>query len=160
MFFTQLSRIATRKNISPVAITLQALPKAIKSYEVYFGCQLTLGEAVSISFDAEDTRLPLLTSNLSMWEFFEQKLNQKLADVGATATTTERVMAVFIEAIPSGKSNIERVASELADYYLQKSTLSLCEISFLLGSSESNSFIRAYSGWKGVSPGQYREQCH
>nr|WP_248376767.1 helix-turn-helix domain-containing protein [Vibrio cyclitrophicus] len=43
---------------------------------------------------------------------------------------------------------------------MEKSTLSLGDISFLLGFKEANSFIRAYSNWKGVSPGIYREQVH
>ena len=97
--------------------------------------------------------------------------------------------AVLLEALPSGDSSIEGVAeklamskrtlqrklssekesfqvllqnvrAELADHYLEKSQMSLGEISFLLGFQESNSFIRAYSSWKGVSPGHFREQCH
>lgn len=55
---------------------------------------------------------------------------------------------------------ISLVKGKLADHYLEKSTLSLGEISFLLGFKEANSFIRAYSNWKGVSPGIYREQVH
>lgn len=94
-----------------------------------------------------------------------------------------------MEALPSGQSSIEDVAAklamskrtlqrklnndkenfqtllqevrvDLADHYLERSEVSLGEISFLLGFQESNSFIRAYSAWKGVSPGYYREQCH
>ncbi|MCV3264817.1 helix-turn-helix domain-containing protein [Vibrio harveyi] len=52
------------------------------------------------------------------------------------------------------------VRAELADHYLEKSQMSLAEISFLLGFQEVNSFIRAYSTWRGVSPGHYREQRH
>ena len=89
-----------------------------------------------------------------MWDFFESKLNQNLANLEANATTVERVRAVLLEAIPSGDCSIERVASdlamskrtlqrkltaeadsfqsilqnvrsELADHYLEKSKLSL-----------------------------------
>jgi len=189
VFFTQLSRIAIREEIHPIKIELTELPSDIKAYENYFGCALTQSEQIAISFTANDAAKPFLTSNLSMWEFFETKLNQKLADLDSSATIVDRVRAVLLETLPSGDSSIEtvtdrlalskrtlqrkltteaetfqtvlqRVRAELADHYLEKSNMSLGEISFLLGFQESNSFIRAYSSWKGVSPGNYREQCY
>lgn len=189
VFFTQLARLATREKIKPTEIVLQNLPSEPLRYEFYFGCKLRKGEELSISFSSEDAKMPFLTSNLAMWEFFEGRLNQQLSNLSVSASMTERVRAVLIEAIPSGEGTIENVASklamskrtlqrkltlenesfqtilqtvrsELADYYLEKSNIPLCEISFLLGFGEANSFIRAYSRWKGVSPGQYREQFH
>lgn len=165
------------------------LPENLAEYEAYFGCKVKQGQHVAIRFSAEDARKPFLIRNAAMWEFFEVKLNQKLADLDSTANTVDRVRAVLLEALPSGESTIEHVAdklamskrtlqrkltgeaetyqsvlqsvrAELADHYLEKSTMSLGEISFLLGFRESNSFIRAYSSWKGISPGNYREMCH
>ena len=187
VFFTQLSRIATRHHIIPLEIQLENIPKNPKPYEAYFGCKLTKGNCVRISFSAEDAVRPFLTSNVAMWNYFEEGLNKRLADLEAEASVSERVRAVLIETLPSGDASIERVADKLAmskrtlqrkltaegisfqnilqevrenlaDHYLSKSKLSLGEISFLLGFQESNSFIRAFSGWKGISPGSYREQ--
>jgi len=189
VFFTQLARIATRTRVEPLSITLPQLPDNLAPYTDYFGCEPELGEGVSIRFSAEDATRPFLTANASMWSFFEDKLSQKLADLDASATTVERVRAVLLEALPSGEASIESVANklamskrtlqrkltteaesfqsvlsavrtELADHYLEKTQMSLGEISFLLGFQEANSFIRAYSGWKGMSPGSYREQLH
>lgn len=189
VFFTQLSRIATRSNIQPVAVELPDLPNKLELYLDYFGCDVAQGNDVSIRFSAEDAKRPFLTSNAAMWGFFESQLNQKLADLDSTATTVERVRAVLLEALPSGHGSIESVANrlamskrtlqrkltseaesfqsvlqsvraELADHYLESSKMSLGEIAFLIGFRESNSFIRAYSTWKGMSPGYYREQCH
>ncbi|KZM40597.1 AraC family transcriptional regulator [Marinomonas sp. SBI22] len=186
VFFTQLARLATREKIIPLAIELPELPHNLNDYEAYFGCRLTKAKALSIHFRAEDADKPFLTQNLIMWEFFEDKLNQKLADLDSNAKTVDRIRAVLLESLPSGKSSIEHIAnklamskrtlqrkltaetetyqsvlqsvrSELADHYLKKSKMSLSEISFLLGFNEVNSFIRAYSAWKGVSPGHYRE---
>jgi hypothetical protein len=123
VFFTQLSRIATRSNIQPLAVELPDLPNKLELYLDYFGCGVAQGNDVSIRFSAEDAKRPFLTSNAAMWDFFENQLNQKLAD-----------------------------------HYLESSNMSLGEIAFLNGFRESNSFIRAYSTWKGVSPGYYREQ--
>lgn len=182
-----LSRFATREALSPISVEVQSLPEDISQYERYFGCPITQGDCVKIRFRSQDASKPFLTSNAQMWSFFESKLNQKLADLDTQATTQERVRSVLIEALPSGENSIESVAerlamskrtlqrklsaekvsfqgllqdirAELADHYLAKSELTLGEISFLLGFQESNSFIRAYSGWKGFSPGAYREQ--
>ncbi|EGA71627.1 hypothetical protein VISI1226_12611 [Vibrio sinaloensis DSM 21326] len=189
VFFTQLARLATREAIQPLNVTLQVLPDNISAYQDYFGCQIEKGPEVSIRFSAVDAQRKFLTSNLAMWEFFEAKLNQKLADLDGDASNSDRVRSVLFEILPAGQSSIEEVAAklaiskrtlqrklshegesfqallqsvraELADHYLEKSHMSLGEISFLLGFQESNSFIRAYSTWKGVSPGHYREQCH
>lgn len=189
IFFTQLARLATRENIKPIAIELPLLPNNREDYEAYFGCELTHSERIKITFSAKDAALPFLTENVSMWAFFEDSLNKKLVDLDSEASTSERVKAALLESLPSGESSIEGIASklamskrtlqrkltheaesfqnllqevrgELADHYLEKSTLSLGEISFLLGFKEANSFIRAYSNWKGVSPGIYREQVH
>lgn len=189
VFFTQLARLATRERIIPLDVQLTKLPQDSKAFEDYFGCGIKLAKHVGMSFHAEDASKPFLTQSAPMWEFFETKLNQKLADMTSGADTVDRVRAVLLEALPSGQSSIEFVAdklamskrtlqrkltseaetyqsvlqtvrAELADHYLEKSTMSLAEISFLLGFNESNSFIRAYSSWKGVPPGEYREGCH
>ncbi len=189
VFFTQLARLATRKRIQPLQVTLPELPNNLEEYQAYFGCPLVKGDGVEVRFKAEDAVHPFVTSNAQMWGFFEQGLNQKLKDLDASASTVERVRAVLVESLPAGNSAIEMVAeklamskrtlqrkltaeaesyqsvlqmvrAELADHYLEKSQMSLGEISFLLGFQEANSFIRAYSAWKGISPGHYRDQCH
>ncbi len=185
-FFTQLTRIATREHIEPVKITLPEMPKQLDDYEAYFGCSLEEGNQVQVHFSAKDAQKPFLTSNAAMWTYFESNLNQKLIDLDTTATTSERVRAVLMESLPAGESSIEMMAgslamskrtlqrklkmeaesyqsvlqsvrTDLADHYLEKSPMSLSEISFLLGFQDSNSFIRAFTAWKGVSPGTYRE---
>ncbi|WP_104401680.1 AraC family transcriptional regulator [Vibrio penaeicida] len=189
VFFTQLTRLATRERVQPTKVILPKLPPSVQEYEEYFGCKLAQGEQVQVQFSAEDGLKPFITSNAAMWAFFESSLNQKLIDLDSTATTAERVKAVLMESLPAGNSAIETVAeklamskrtlqrkltaeaesyqsvlqsvrAELADHYLEKSQMSLGEISFLLGFQEANSFIRAFTTWKGVSPGSYREQYH
>jgi AraC-like DNA-binding protein len=188
VFFTQLTRLATRTEVKPIGLTLPIPPQDRKSYEDYFGCKVKQGTEISIRFSAQDALRPFLTSNATMWSFFEGKLNQRLKDLDSSASFTERVRAVLLEALPGGESSIEHISqrlamskrtlqrkltdeaetyqsvlqqvrTELADHYLEKSQLSLGEISFMLGFQEPNSFIRAYSTWKGVSPGQYREHA-
>lgn len=187
VFFTQLTRLTTREHISPITIELPRLPDNMQTYEDYFGCSLKQGNEVRISFSSQDAMKPFITSNATMWEFFEKDLKKRLSELDAQASTAQRLKAMLLEALPSGdystdtmanklamskrtlqrklseenesfKSILQIVREELAEHYLGKSNIPLSEISFLLGYSEPNSFIRAYSTWKGVSPGQYREQ--
>lgn len=187
VFFTQLARIGTRQHLSPTSITIPVKPKQLTAYEDYFGCEINYGNSLSISFSAHDAAKPFLTSSGSMWEFFEENLNRKLEDLTKDSSTSERVKAILIKALPSGEVGIDFVANklaiskrtlqrklteeaetfqsillsvreELAHHYLKKSDLPLGEISYLLGFKEPNSFIRAFSNWKGVSPSIYRSQ--
>jgi AraC-like DNA-binding protein len=189
VFFCQLARVGTRESIVPLAVALPQLPRDVAAYEAYFGCPLGQADRTEIRFSAADAGKPFLTSNAAMWDFFEVRLNQKLADLDASASTAQRVRAVLLEALPGGDASVESVAdrlamskrtlqrklvsesesfngiltstrAELADHYLTQSKLSLGEISFLLGFQEPNSFIRAYQGWRGVSPGSVRVQRH
>jgi len=188
-FFTQLFRIATRHDIIPLHVTTPKLPKDTTAYQDYFGCSIEEANTVSLTFSAPDMAKPFATQNNQMWQYFEGQLNQRLENLNQDATTSQKVKGVLLEAIPSGDYSVDTVAMqlhmskrtlqrklslekanfkdilqevriELADHYLEKSTLPLGEISFLLGFHEANSFIRAYQHWKGVSPGSYREQHH
>ena len=48
---------------------------------------------------------------------------------------------------------------ELARQYINDSTLTLTEISYLLGFAEASSFSRAYRKWNGHSPSEARKQA-
>lgn len=189
VFFCQLARVGTRERIEPRAVFLPQLPAEPGPYEAWFGCPLKQAGRTEIRFSAADAQRPFMTANAAMWSFFEGKLNQTLAELDAGTPTAERVRAVLLEALPAGDASIDTVAdrlvmtkrtlqrklsgegenfqliltatrAQLADHYLTQSRLSLGEISFLLGFQEPNSFIRAYQGWKGVSPGAFRVQAH
>jgi AraC-like DNA-binding protein len=51
---------------------------------------------------------------------------------------------------------VEDTRRELAHHYLKHSTVELNEAAFLLGYEDSNSFFRAFHGWEGTSPGEWR----
>lgn len=186
IFFVRLAQIGTREAITPSHVILPELPKDITPYRAFFQCDITQGAQMSIQFTLTDALQPFLTSSGAMWDFFEDKLNRKLSELSATASTYQRVRAVLLETLPSGESHIEAIAkqlamskrtlqrklaneqrsfqdvllsvrTELAKHYLAKSQISLAEISFLLGFKESSSFNRAFHEWCGLTPGQFRQ---
>lgn len=100
-------------------------------------------------------------------------------------TTAERVQAALLEALRSGQASMQSIArklalskrtlqrrievegtsyqvlldetrTNLARHYLENTTLSVAEISFLLGFSEPNSFYRAFRVWTGTTPDHLR----
>jgi AraC-like DNA-binding protein len=58
----------------------------------------------------------------------------------------------------SFKSLLNEVRRELAERYIRDRSLTLTEISFLLGFAELSSFSRAYSKWIGRSPSAQRDK--
>jgi AraC-like DNA-binding protein len=123
-----------------------------------------------------------------MWSIFEPALRKRLADLGASATTAERVRATLLEGLPSGKVGMDDVARRLAlskrtlqrrleeegtsyqdvlratrealaVHYLERTDVPSAEISFLLGFEEPNSFFRAFNEWTGRTPETVRRDA-
>ena len=185
VFFTQLARLATRHRIVPTELWLPKLPENLDPYTTYFGAPLRLGKHVRFAFSAQDVTRPFLTENAAMWDFFEAGLKQRLSDLDAESSITQRVKCVLLEMLPSGQCAIEETAGrlamskrtlqrhlrqesssyqeilnttrkELAQHYLERSQISQSEISYLLGYQDGNSFMRAFRAWTGTTPGEYR----
>lgn len=53
---------------------------------------------------------------------------------------------------------LDTTRKELASSYVQQSSLSITEITFLLGFSDTSNFTRAFKRWEGVSPTNYRKE--
>ena len=58
----------------------------------------------------------------------------------------------------SFKALLNETRTELSHRYLRESTLSVPEISYLLGFRETASFFRAFQAWTGTTPGAFRNQ--
>jgi len=52
---------------------------------------------------------------------------------------------------------LEDARRDLAKYYLSNSVLELGEAAYLLGYEDANSFARAFRGWEGMAPRDWRE---
>lgn len=187
VFFTQLARLTTRSHVVPTYLSAPFVVRNNARYEEYFGNKILPSNELRIRFSEADAQRPFLTASSKMWLFFEERLRTQLRQLSLGATIEEHVRGALIELLPTGNATVDQVASaltmskrslqrklaaenfsfqnllqsvrvELADHYLEKSRLPLSEISFLLGFHEPNSFIRAYTSWKGQSPGQHRQQ--
>ncbi|WP_138515347.1 AraC family transcriptional regulator [Rhodoferax bucti] len=185
VFFTQLARLATRKKVVPLRVELVQLPKHCAPLEAYFGCPLQAAACNRITFSPQDAAHPFLTEDNAMWESFEPALMKRITDLDHTAKASERVHSALLELLPGGRSGIDDVATklltsrrtlqrqllaeglsfqdvlnrtrrELAEHYLRQEAITPGEVSWLLGFQDGNSFIRAFKGWTGSTPGQFR----
>jgi AraC-like DNA-binding protein len=52
----------------------------------------------------------------------------------------------------------EQVRSELAQQYLRNTNMSVDQVAYLLGYTETTNFRRAFKRWLGVSPREYRNR--
>ncbi|BFM16947.1 AraC family transcriptional regulator [Maricurvus nonylphenolicus] len=187
-FIIKLARMATREHIIPHQVECTTLPQPIDAFTHYFGVQPTLGTTNRLTFSQEDARRVFLTANNDMWGFFEPELRLRLHNLEKSASTHGRVKAALLELLPSGRSSIVDVASnmavskrtlqrrlsdenytyqrilsetreELARFYLTQSDLSCSEISYLVGFEDPNSFFRAFNQWTGLPPERLRQQA-
>ncbi len=181
----RIARMGTRREVGPTHVSLPALPDHIEPYEAYFGTTVQTAARGSVTFSRDTLQTPFLTSSEELWKVFEPDLRRRLASLQAGSTTAERVRAVLLESLPSGRANIGDVATrlgvsartlqrrlrsegagfggvlaevrqQLARHYLAQTDLPCNEIAFLLGYDEPNSFFRAFQGWTGLSPERHR----
>jgi len=74
-------------------------------------------------------------------------------ELGLGARTLQRRLA---DGGISFQQLVEDTRRELARHYLKQSKVELNEAAFLLGFEDVNSFFRAFQGWEGTSPGEWR----
>ena len=186
LFCVTIARMGTRSNIRPIEVTMSDMLSPLEPYEEFLGCRIRQGTSHTISFTHADALHPFLTSNEAIWIAFEPSLRQRLADLDATVSVTNRVRAALHEAIPSGVANMGAIARKLAmskrtlqrrietegssfqqllqekrealaRHYLKNTKLPTSEIAFLLGFDEPNSFYRAFRSWTGATPDSIRQ---
>jgi AraC-like DNA-binding protein len=141
-----------------------------------------------VLFDKGSLRKPLATANAELAHSSDRVIAEYLSRIGI-GTTTSSVMAILIDALPSGEVTEESLAASLnlsqsslqrrlkkegttyravlqevrcnlAGSMLEDGSKTLNEISFLLGFADLSAFSRAFKRWTGMAPSAYRESAH
>jgi len=188
VLFTQLARMGTREQVRPLSAELVTLPDDPSACETFLGCGLRRGSVNRLRFSAQDAKRPFLTENAELWRVFEPALRQRLSQLEHGVPIRERVRVALLDMLPSGRVSLGDVAArlamsrrtlqrhladeavrfqdvlddtrrDLAHHYLAQSQISAGEISFLLGFGDANSFVRAFKGWTGSTPGVFRSSA-
>jgi AraC-like DNA-binding protein len=182
-----MCRLNYLEDLAPVSVTLtHPKPSCSARFYEYFRSPVVFeapANSLTLPIEAVDKTLP--GSNPQLAELNDQVMIEYLAQLGQDHIT-EKVKAVIIDQLPSGNVSDESVARELymssrklqrqlrsddttfttllneirqdlAQRYLREQDISLTEIAFLLGFSESSAFSRAFKRWMGVTPSEYRK---
>lgn len=186
VYFVRVLRHVTNCKVIPLSVTLNAELNE-PEYENFFGVKPQFGDVCAIEFKLSDAQLKFSTDDEAVWKRFEPELKQRLNQLSVHARFSEKVRALMLELLPMGKCNVEEIANSLctsvrtvqrklklegtsyqgelnhcrellAKHYLSETSISLTEISFLLGFTEPSSFSRAFTLWVGQSPDSYRSQ--
>lgn len=181
-----LVRHMTRHPVVPKRVVAPVAMQAPEAFAAYFGVAVTHGSDYEVVFRREDAHRPFLTTDASMWAFFEPALERRLAECDAHASMRERVRAALIELLPSGRSELGDVARELgasartvqrrlgaegityreildttraqlAKHYLTRTPMTTAEVAFLLGYDDPNSLYPAFRAWTGTTPQAVRD---
>jgi AraC-like DNA-binding protein len=161
-------------------------PRDMKPYFEFFGCQLnfnqdnnqlliplSLADEVLAGADPElamlndqvvTRRLALLDRNdivaRVQSELLDQLPNGNISDDSVAAALHMSVRTMHRK-LTEAKSNFRTLLVEtrrnLAEQYIMDNSLTLTEISLLLGFSEPSSFSRAFKNWTGTAPSEARQ---
>jgi len=184
---TRMCRLVCGDNFRLQSVNFKhAAPRDLKSYFEYFACPLNFDQPENqllIPLSIADNMLVGANSELALLN--DQVVTRRLALMDRNDIVA-RVQSALMEQLPQGKVSDDSIASalhmtvrtmhrklagvnqnfrnllvemrrDLAEHYILDNSLTLTEISLLLGFSEPSSFSRAFKSWTGAAPSEVRE---
>ncbi|MDM4764769.1 AraC family transcriptional regulator [Pelomonas sp. SE-A7] len=161
-------------------------PGGAGPYERYFGCKVDFGNAdATLVFDRAEMDRPLPGACPEIAQANDQLAATYLAKI-ERSDTVAMVRSTIVGLLSTGDCTRQRVADalhlseatlqqrlaqrntsfqalldetrrELACNYVQQASMSVTEITFLLGFTDVSNFTRAFKRWTGKSPTSYRK---
>lgn len=165
-----------------------AAPEDTSVHRKFFGIEVHFGEPVSeLVLRAEDTRLASHFADEVLHEILSRYATALLRDDPDHPPVLREHRQAILQSLPAGELTLEAVGRRLhtsprtlqrrlrelgtshtelvrqtryylAEEYLRSPELSIDEVSFLLGYANTPAFTRAFRGWAGLSPTEYRSR--
>ncbi|WXL27319.1 AraC family transcriptional regulator [Ectopseudomonas mendocina] len=189
-YYVAFCRWVTGKPLRPRYVRLMgAAPKDLAPYDKVFQCPITFNaDHYVLVFETADLEAPLPSANEALAQLHDRFAGDYLARF-AGSRVTHQVRQVLCRLLPQGEPKRETVSQalllsertlqrrlqeegtsyqqllddtrrELAVQYLDQVSLTLLEISYLLGFSDPSNFFRAFRRWFDATPGEYRARLH
>ncbi|MDT3994316.1 AraC family transcriptional regulator [Mammaliicoccus fleurettii] len=134
----------------------------------------------------KDLLYPFATHNNVIWDFLEGEFNHRLAELTNNQKFTSTIQSILFKLIPNGKFKLEDIAKNIglstrtiqrnlsaerttykqqlqeiqkivAINYIKNYHIEIDEVAYLIGYSETSSFLRAFKKWTGQTITQFKE---
>jgi AraC-like DNA-binding protein len=185
---TNMCRFICGKSWSPKKVSIShPEPVDTSYYFAYFRCPIEFGAPLnSLFIDSRQAQEQLTGSNEQLAQLNDHIVVRYLASIDRDDIINQTKTAIMerlgeggvtetcvADALHVSSRNLHRklaaenssfkyllleIRTELANQYINDATLTLTEISYMLGFSEVSSFSRAYRRWTGHSPSTARKQ--
>ena len=185
-----IGRRGTDSRITPLRLELTRPVRSRELLESHFGCRVRFkASRDALVFRNSDLDLPFVTHNVELLTAIGAHLESELQERNAGADVGDQVKRALKRSLAGKRPTLQHTAREmgmsartlqrrltdanitfqrvvedtrreLARHYLDHSPVELNEIAYLLGYENANSFFRAFQGWEGTSPGEWRTQAH
>jgi AraC-like DNA-binding protein len=182
----ETGRRGTQLPLRPQRVELTRKGSYQEIYEAHYGCCVRLkARRNNIVFRTNDLELPFATYNAELLATLNPQLEREIASRETQQTTSFRAKRVLKRLLGGQHTDIDEVAKELgmsrrtlqrriaedgssfrqllsdarrelARLYLLHPSLGLSQAASLLGYENSNSFLRAFRVWEGVTPTEWR----
>lgn len=176
----------TSKRIVPLRMELAYERRAIEEYQHFFGCDILFNRAANrIILDKNDMKIPIVSSDQSMFERFNAMVEEKQALMAGNSTVSNLRQVLFMRfrgRIPSieeaaaalrttprslqRKLSLEQatfrdvasdIRKEIALQLMQNPSIKIAEVSNILGYSDATAFRKAFKSWTNELPRRLRK---
>jgi len=183
-----IGRRGTDAQLKPLRLELARPVQHRELLESHFGCRARFKAGRNaLVFRSSDLDRPFVTHNEELLTAIGAQLETELQARNAGSDVGQQVKQTLKRSLAGKRPTLQHIARELrmsvrtlqrrltdaditfqqlvedtrrelARHYLKHSAVELNEAAFLLGYEDANSFFRAFHGWEGTSPGEWRSR--